>query len=382
MCGIHCIISKRDITSKYIKNIKKKLKHRGPDESGYVQFKCMDYLVTLIHTKLYNNSFDTQPIVNKERDIFLIIDGTIFNYQDNEIIPLYEQCKDPDIFLNKLIGQFSFILIDMKINRLFASRDHIGIIPMYYSNDNNEMILSSEIKTFSNKKVNIFPPKTYIHELITNFNPIFINFECKYDNLNELLELQIKELFNGKTEFGFILNSPIDKMIIDLAITLSKKYNYTKKMKIFSYCESLSHESLSYYNFKYTIKECIDNLQNCIYSIESYNVDVIRMNIPLFLLVKKIKLIFPNLKILFTSGGVRTFNYASAFGVELRFPCLIDDKVQKQIDNYSYLIELGSEMYTNHEFKERIIKYTIDVPNTYEELLYRDIFNKYVYLQD
>ena len=50
--------------------------------------------------------------------------------------------------LSHLRGMFSFALYDKKEKELFCARDHFGIKPFYYYNDNNCFIFASEIKAF------------------------------------------------------------------------------------------------------------------------------------------------------------------------------------------------------------------------------------------
>jgi asparagine synthase (glutamine-hydrolysing) len=49
-------------------------------------------------------------------------------------------------FLNKINGQFAFVIYDRKHRRLFLARDHFGINPLYYSIINGLFIFASEIK--------------------------------------------------------------------------------------------------------------------------------------------------------------------------------------------------------------------------------------------
>jgi len=49
-------------------------------------------------------------------------------------------------FLNKINGQFAFVIYDRKQRRLFLARDHFGINPLYYTIVNGLFIFASEIK--------------------------------------------------------------------------------------------------------------------------------------------------------------------------------------------------------------------------------------------
>ena len=48
--------------------------------------------------------------------------------------------------LNFLKGMFNLVIYDNKTNKLFTARDRFGIKPLYYFKDEDQLILSSEIK--------------------------------------------------------------------------------------------------------------------------------------------------------------------------------------------------------------------------------------------
>src|SRR6185436_15257491 len=49
-------------------------------------------------------------------------------------------------FLDKINGQFAFVIYDRKNRRLFLARDHFGINPLYYTIVAGVLIFASEIK--------------------------------------------------------------------------------------------------------------------------------------------------------------------------------------------------------------------------------------------
>ena len=70
--------------------------------------------------------------------------------------------------LNKLIGQFAFVIYDYNKNYYFMARDRIGLKPLYYSINDQYFAFSSEFNALntSNLMVN-FSPNIEKHMLAT-----------------------------------------------------------------------------------------------------------------------------------------------------------------------------------------------------------------------
>jgi len=137
-----------------------KLVHRGPDSAGYF----VDHYAALGFRRLSIIDLESgdQPIYNEDGSVVLLCNGEIFNYvelrkalvqkghhfrtrSDVEVLlHLYEE-HGVD-FLDKINGQFAFVIYDRKCRRLFLARDHFGINPLYYTIVNGTLIFASEIK--------------------------------------------------------------------------------------------------------------------------------------------------------------------------------------------------------------------------------------------
>ena len=137
-----------------------KLVHRGPDSAGYF----VDHSVALGFRRLSIIDLESgdQPIYNEDGSLVLMCNGEIFNYlelkkvlikkghsfrtkSDVEVLlHLYEEYGID--FLDKINGQFAFVIYDLKNRRLLLARDHFGINPLYYTTANGLFIFSSEIK--------------------------------------------------------------------------------------------------------------------------------------------------------------------------------------------------------------------------------------------
>lgn len=79
MCGICGIYGADD--KNLILDMLAVLKYRGPDDCGYYA----DTAVTLGHTRLSINDLSkngSQPICNEEEDLWLSINGEIYNFKE------------------------------------------------------------------------------------------------------------------------------------------------------------------------------------------------------------------------------------------------------------------------------------------------------------
>ena len=163
MCGVVGFIdmrSERKPERELLVRMTGKLVHRGPDSDGYF----VDHHVALGFRRLSIIDLESgnQPLYNEDGSVVLMCNGEIFNYlelrkvliqkghsfrtnSDVEVLlHLYEE-HGVD-FLNKINGQFAFVLYDRKKRRLFLARDHFGINPLYYTVVNGLFVFASEIK--------------------------------------------------------------------------------------------------------------------------------------------------------------------------------------------------------------------------------------------
>ena len=151
ICGIFDLDGAGQFHPESIKKMISALHHRGPDESGIY----MDDDVLLGHSRLsiIDLSGGTQPIHNEDKSLWIVYNGEIFNYPelrqdlikkghhfytstDTEvIIHLYENIGPA--CLNKLNGQFAFVIWDVSKKEMFLARDRVGIRPLFYTFQKN-----------------------------------------------------------------------------------------------------------------------------------------------------------------------------------------------------------------------------------------------------
>lgn len=160
MCGITGIVSKKKDNLDLIKKMNDKIIHRGPNAEGLYT----DDYVALGQRRLSIIDLEggNQPIYNEDKDILVMFNGEIYNYQelkselsnhtfvtktDTEVlVHAYEEWGYD--FVKKLRGMFAFCIFDKKKNKLFIARDHFGIKPLYYYKNDKVILFGSEIKSF------------------------------------------------------------------------------------------------------------------------------------------------------------------------------------------------------------------------------------------
>ncbi len=163
MCGVAGLVSLTgsDVPSmKMLGKMVTAIRHRGPDDEGY----HVGPGVGLAHARLSIIDLETgrQPIHNEDKTIWVVFNGEIFNFielrhdlrkrghtfyteSDTEVlVHLYEAFGDA--FVEQLNGQFAFALWDSKQRRLLLGRDRAGILPLFFTESNGNLIFASEIK--------------------------------------------------------------------------------------------------------------------------------------------------------------------------------------------------------------------------------------------
>ena len=176
MCGIAGIISLNNskIDPIVIENVKRSLEHRGPDHSSH---NFINDSVCLIHTRLSIidlNDRSNQPFQSADKRYTIVFNGEIYNYKelrkeletkgytfitngDTEVL-LQGYVEYEEKILDKLRGQFAFVIYDNKSGELFMARDRIGIKPLYYSVNDSWILFSSEMKAIELSKLIKFEP--------------------------------------------------------------------------------------------------------------------------------------------------------------------------------------------------------------------------------
>jgi asparagine synthase (glutamine-hydrolysing) len=183
MCGFVGIINKSGepgVDPSLLKRMADTIHHRGPDDEG--QF--IDDQVALYHKRLSIIDLATGRQPMSSGALTLVFNGEIYNYIElrKQLIGLghrFHTSSDTEVILkayaeygpdcvNRLNGMFAFLLYDRSRNQVLLARDHFGIKPLYYYQDEYRTIVASEIKAIlKHPEVGAVPDYDSIGEYIT-----------------------------------------------------------------------------------------------------------------------------------------------------------------------------------------------------------------------
>lgn len=166
MCGINLIIDKKKtLTPDTISIMSATTHHRGPDETKHQVLHFNSKICYLGANRLKitdHTDAASQPFISENLKHSLLFNGEIYNYCNlkNDLIQhgvSFTTHSDTEVLfhwlkhygkegIKKLEGMFAFIFIDLERQEILLARDRFGIKPIYYFEDNNFFIASSEIK--------------------------------------------------------------------------------------------------------------------------------------------------------------------------------------------------------------------------------------------
>jgi len=175
MCGIVGIYSKKSQINKseFIK-LRDLMVHRGPDDAGIYMNHENNFALGHRRLSILDLSeHGHQPMVSKNNNV-LCFNGEIYNYIElanselnynlkdnhsdtNVLLRLLE--KDGVNCINRLNGMWGFIYFDTNKNELIISRDRFGKKPVYYYENDEVLMVASELKPiieseYYRKKIN------------------------------------------------------------------------------------------------------------------------------------------------------------------------------------------------------------------------------------
>ncbi len=241
MCGIVGIINLRkeeSYQSEHLHRMANKIKHRGPDDEGYVLFtrdKCkllygddtpriksdQDHIANNYKTTSYmafghrrlsiiDLSFAGHQPMEYLNRYWIVYNGEVYNYIEikNELEQngySFNSTSDTEIImaayhhwgdacLKKFNGMWAFVIYDMHDNKLFISRDRFGIKPLYYYKNNNIFVFASEIKAIlEHPGVKASPNKIYCREYISDGPKEYIR-ETAFENIFRFMHASYVEI--------------------------------------------------------------------------------------------------------------------------------------------------------------------------------------------
>lgn len=161
MCGIVGFTHKRWAPdSDRIRKATATLIHRGPDQQGVFQSSICSIGATRL--KIIDLGSGDQPVLSDHGDVAIVFNGEIYNHLElrRELEEsghtFYSHCDTETVlhaFLEwdsgcfaRLRGMFAIALWSKSTKRLVLARDRMGIKPLYYARQGEDLFFGSELK--------------------------------------------------------------------------------------------------------------------------------------------------------------------------------------------------------------------------------------------
>jgi len=159
MCGVAGIVrfDRGPVEPETLIAMTAQLVHRGPDDDGI----WADGSVGFGHRRLsiIDLAGSPQPMASADGRLHVVFNGEILNYRelrrslryafrtsgDTETLLAAFEEHGPS-FVERLSGQFAFAIHDREDGSLWLYRDRLGILPLYYWMDEQQLVFASEIK--------------------------------------------------------------------------------------------------------------------------------------------------------------------------------------------------------------------------------------------
>ena len=162
MCGIAGIWVQKDYrtedTTQKMLNV---IRHRGPDGEGVFS---PNPTLSLGHVRLsiIDVAHGKQPMTSADQQYTIVFNGELYNYIELREILIKKGISfltnsDTEVLLNMfkvfgkkmlqhLNGMYAFAIYNTQTETIFAARDHFGIKPFYYFQNDQIFAFASEIK--------------------------------------------------------------------------------------------------------------------------------------------------------------------------------------------------------------------------------------------
>ena len=320
MCGILAIIGKGK-DEELVKELSKRMSHRGPDESD-LHVTEKGHILSHERLSIIDLHLGRQPIQGSN-SAWMVHNGEVYNHQelrngilkhhtfrtksDSEVIVhLYEEFGYD--FCNILDGDWAFVIVDG--DDYIAGRDPMGVKPLYYGLDERgRTYFSSEMKPIADqcKTFSTFPPGHYYTPktgFVKYYHPKFEDYLKADHELDlELIRTSLTEATRKRlmsdVPIGVLLSGGLDSSLTS-SIASRLLSESGKKLHSFSIGldanapDALAAKKVADYlgtehhEIHFTIEQGIEILDKLVWHIETYDVTSIRASTPMYFLSKAI----------------------------------------------------------------------------------------------
>ena len=251
MCGIAGYISLTNgISPNQLKQAASLMQHRGPDAEGF--YFCDDNKVGLTHRRLsildLSNAAN-QPMHSADGRYCIVFNGEVYNFIElkNQLIDKGASLKtssDTEVILELFVqkgpscfavmnGMFAFAIYDNREKTITLCRDHVGIKPLFYYADENNLVFASELKvvkkvmgdqlSVNRVAVPYFLHLGFIPEPLTIYNDTYKFPSAHYVQI-ELQAASFKNLSKSITPF-WKLQDVVQSTVISDELSAKKQLN-------------------------------------------------------------------------------------------------------------------------------------------------------------
>jgi asparagine synthase (glutamine-hydrolysing) len=352
MCGILALLNARSGQQDKVRYHLSMLTHRGPDATGLSVLTNKDGTHYLGHTRLsiVDPESGAQPF-ETPRGSILAVNGEIYNCgflntkhkghlktrSDCECIAhLYDHMHDvwPAQFTSAtqhpmeklccmLNGVYAFVCMNVENNKIWAARDPLGVVPLYYGyNRDGTMAFASEMKALNGlvDTVSEFPPGHYYNSSDNSFKkyykPGWVSQLChgngqygwpvwnkRLDRCEQIqlkLEDAVEQRMMTDVPWGVLLSGGLDSSIIAALAAASEEKAFQRRINTFSIglegspdlaaAEVMAkHIGSKHRSYIFTVEEALNAIPEVIRHLETYDVTTIRAGVPMYLIARHIK---------------------------------------------------------------------------------------------
>jgi asparagine synthase (glutamine-hydrolysing) len=168
ICGVAFASRSAEAESR-VKSMTAAMRHRGPDEQGFLigEPRASGLALGMSRLSIIDLPSGQQPIWNENHDVAVVFNGEIYNYKDlrgrltrcghkfgtqsdtEVLVHAWEEWGED--CLTELRGMFAFALLDLRQRFaispiLFLARDPLGIKPLYYTQTAEGFAFASEVR--------------------------------------------------------------------------------------------------------------------------------------------------------------------------------------------------------------------------------------------
>lgn len=328
MCGF-VFSSDKSIAKDEFQRSLKSILHRGPDDVEFVEAKNA-YLGFSRLSIMDLSTKGNQPFFFNQT--YYMCNGEIYNYEKLEaefkfdyksgsdcevLIPIFEELGMPSL-LQKLDGEFAFVIYDEKNDEIYAGRDPMGIRPLFYGKTAaGKICFASEVKALQNfcTEIQALPPGCYyqkgeVHSyidlsIVDTYNDHSIDVISK--NINSLLTEAVVKRLHSDAPIGFLLSGGLDSSLV---CSIAQKHS---KKPIKTFAVGMSEDAIDLKYAKEVAEyigsdhseiiinkeEVLSCIRDVIHHLETYDITTIRASIGMYLICKAIKK-QTNIKVLLT----------------------------------------------------------------------------------